>query len=518
MRFLFLAVVFLSGALPALAADRVALLVGNSRYDNPSLSLKNPINDVAALAAKLGQLGFVVITAQDASTEDMNRALSVFEEQMTGAELGLFFYAGHGSQAAGENYLLASDFSGSTAPDAARAALTLTQVREAFARARPQAGIVILDACRDNPLEITDGGAGLARTASNPGLLIAYATDPGNVAFEGTGDNSIFTTALLRHITEPGLDVRLMFGRVRQDVVLNTRGAQVPWVEEALLGDHTLNPSLDARGREAMVARDIALWRDTSAKTTVEPYRAYLAAFPNGMFKDFAEQRIARLSFVTSQPKTDEVAQSATLDVTRNTSRIAAALQILGFTGAGNTQPSLDELEAAAAAYQSSLGDNAVLTNENLYADASRVLLFLGASVGRQIRVDIAALSSIDQTLVVARDAFAELEELAKADPNAEPIVAQARDDIAAIERAQTEVLAQLDQTRAYYEDLMANAGRNFPEYMTERTLGIAVTRGASVDPERDARALLFIKHVAQAQRPETRGTYQWLSDFLPRG
>ncbi|MEM7440300.1 MAG: caspase family protein [Pseudomonadota bacterium] len=522
MRFVLTILLFVIG-LPTWASDRVALLIGNSQYDNALLSLKNPTNDVAAMAKKLGNLGFVVITTQDASREDMERALAAFEKQLNGAELGLFFFAGHGSQAAGENYLLGTKFDGTSSKAVKDASLTLSAVRGVFARARPRAGIVILDACRDNPLNVagTASGPGLARTATGAGVLIAYATDPGNVAFEGTGDNSIFTTALLKHIAEPGLDVRLMFGRVRQDVVLNTRGAQVPWVEESLLGEHTLNPALNAAGREAMVARDIATWRVVSSKTTPEAYRSYLEEFPNGMFKDFAQDRVDRLSYVAAQAATQSPSKPTELDLTQEPSRIASALSVLGFTSRSRTlEPTLDELELAAAAYRDSLGINAALTNENLFADASRLLLYLGASVGKQIRVDIAALKSIDQTLVVARDAFAELEEIAKDDPNAQPILDQAREDIKAIERAQTEVLAQLDQTRAYYEELMDRASRDFPEYMTERTLGVGATRSAPSSLETGApdRARLFLKHVAQETNPETKGTYQWLADFLPQG
>lgn len=509
-------------SLPAAAADRVALLIGNSQYDNALLSLKNPVNDVSAMASRLGALGFVVITARNADRQDMDRALEAFEEQLDGADVGLFFYAGHGSQAGGENYLLGTNFEGNSSDAVKGASLTLGAIRDVFARAKPRAGIVILDACRDNPLDIEGSKdlRGLARTTTGSGVLIAYATDPGNVAFEGTGDNSIFTTALLDHIGEPGLDVRIMFGRVRQDVVLKTRGAQVPWVEESLLGDHSLNPSLNAAGREAMIARDIEMWRTVSSETTVDPYRDYLAEFPNGMFKDFAQNRIDRLAFVTTQKKKDETVRLASLDVTKNPDKISAALSVLGFTSATRTSsPSLDELEAAAAAYQNSLGENAALTNENLYADASRILLYLGASVGKQIRIDIAALSSIDQTLIVAQDAYSELEELAKDDPNAKPILDQAAEDIKAIQRAQTEVLAQLDQTRAYYEDLMDRAGNDFPEYMNERTLGVAATWSApTLDPGAPDRARLFIKHVAQASDPETEGTYLWLADFLPQG
>lgn len=504
------------------AADRVALLIGNSRYDNSALSLKNPANDVAAMSKKLGALGFVVISAQDASSADMDRALNAFEKQLKGADLGLFFYAGHGSQAGGENFLLATDFQGSTSEAVKKSSLTLGRVREAFARARPNAGIVILDACRDNPLAVTldpNGKAvGLARTKSATGLLVAYATDPGNVAFEGTGDNSIFTTALLKHISEPGLDVRLMFGRVRQDVVLRTRGAQVPWVEESLIGEHAMNPSLDSGGREAMIARDIEMWRAVSGETTPQAYQGYLDAFPNGMFKDFANQRITRLSYSANLPETGTPLKVAELDVTRDTVRVSAALGILGFVPQSRSAPDIEDLEAAAAAYRASLGKNAALTEDNLFADASRLLLYLGGNVGKQIQVDIAALSSIDQTLVVARDAYAELEEVAAGDESAKPILEQARTDIAAIERAQTEVLSQLDQERGYYEDLMAQANANFSDYMVERTIGIAATRSAPVDDEKLAsRAKLFLKHVNQAADAETQGSYQWLSDFLPQ-
>lgn len=521
MHRLLAALLLLLAALPAAAAERVALLIGNSIYETKALSLRNPANDVAAMAQVLGELGFVVITAQDATKSDMDRALAAFEGQAQGAEVALFFYAGHGAQAEGENYMLATDFRGSDAAAVKAASLTMGDVRAAISRARPRAGILILDACRDNPLEIRGiSGPGLARTQTGAGLLIAYATDPGNVAFEGTGENSVFTTALLRHIREPGLDARLMFGRVRQDVVLRTRGAQVPWVEESLLGPVLLNPSLSAAGREAMVARDIEAWRVASASTDPEAYEKYLRDFPNGLFRDFARTRLETLRRVATARDGDRKVQLAALDITRDTEKIAAALSVLGFAPASRSSSlSLDELEAAAAAYRESLGENAAVTNENLYADASRILLYLGASVGKQIRIDIAALSSIDQTLVVARDAYAELEQIAGDDPNAAPILAQARADIAAIERAQAEVLAQLDQERAYYEELMEKAGRNFPEYMNERTLGSSATRAVGRFDEGTAeRARLFIRHVQLETRPETRGTYRWLSDFLPQG
>ena len=507
------------------AADRVALLIGNSRYANKTLTLRNPENDVAALSEKLGALGFVVISTQDASANDMNNALAAFEKQMVGAEMGLFFYAGHGSQAGGENFLIASDFSGSTANSVKSAAVTLSSVREAFQRANPEAGIVILDACRDNPLKIQVGSGdrqiGLARSQGSTGLLIAYATDPGNVAFEGTGDNSIFTTALLKHLAEPGLDVRLMFGRVRQDVVLQTRGAQVPWVEESLIGDHSLNASLDGRGREAAVTRDIKRWREVSSKSTPEPYANYLAEFPEGMFVDFARQRIDRLSAAeltaVATPK-EPTEKTSWFDLSEDSFRVADALNILGFAPSPTRTLDIIELETAAAAYEASLGGDAVITMDNLFADASRLLLYLGGSVGKQIQIDIAALSSIDQTLIIANDAYAQMKEIAGDDPEAQPLLKQAEEDIKAIERAQTEVLAQLDQERAYYEELMSRANASFADYMVDRTIGTdGETRSfEQTGTDQTDRAALFLKHVKLEADDETKGTYSWLSDFLP--
>ena len=413
--------------------------------------------------------------------------------------------------------MLATDFANTSPNAVTSASLTLSAIRATFARAAPKAGIIILDACRDNPLAISADTStkGLARSSTGPGLLIAYATDPGNVAFEGSGNTSVFTTALLKHIAEPGLDVRLMFGRVRQDVVLKSRGAQVPWVEESLIGDHTLNPSLDNGGREALVASDIAAWRKASSKSTPAPYRDYLAAFPDGMFSDFAQQRIARLSYTqTTKPTT----QTTGLDVTKDPSRISAALSILGFAKRSLSPLDLDDLEIAANAYSASLGEDAAVSTDNLFADASRLLLYLGGNVGRQIQIDIAALASIDQTIVIADAAMAELLELAESDPNAQPYVEQAREDIAAIRQAQTEVLAALDQERAYYEDLMKQANTSFADYMVERTIGTAATRSApSDDPKLATRAKLFLKHVQQEASPETRGSYKWLTDFLPK-
>ena len=125
---------------------------------------------------------------------------------------------------------------------------------------------------------------------------------------------------------------------------------QVPWVEESLIGEHSINNALDAEGREVAIGRDIHMWRGISGETTADPYRDYLEAFPKGMFADFARQRITRLSYVSSQTGAVANQQFAALDITKDTVKIADALNILGFTGASRSTIDLDDLEAAAAA------------------------------------------------------------------------------------------------------------------------------------------------------------------------
>ena len=219
----------------ALAEERVALLIGNERYASAQLSnLSNPANDARALEPVLARLGFATDVLVDADRAAAEAALHEFSADAAGAEVALFFFSGHAVQIEGTNRLLTAGFSQRIEPESGterflaeveRETLDLDAVREALAAAAPDLGLIVLDSCRDNPF-IDSGLAvrGLARAPGRSRLLIAFATDPGNVAYDGGGANSPFTAALLDHIATPGLEVRLMFGRVRQDVVLATGG------------------------------------------------------------------------------------------------------------------------------------------------------------------------------------------------------------------------------------------------------------------------------------------------------
>ena len=194
-------------ALPSLAAGRVALVVGNGAYEH-STPLPNPANDAADVAAALKGLGFAVIEGLDLDRTAFEAKLREFARAARGAEAALFFYAGHGLQVEGRNYLLPVDARLSEEVDLEFEALEL---RAFLKQMRSRANLVFLDACRDNPLaqdlarsmgasRSAAIGRGLGRVDAASGTLIAYATQPGNVAADGKGRNSPFTTALLEHI------------------------------------------------------------------------------------------------------------------------------------------------------------------------------------------------------------------------------------------------------------------------------------------------------------------------------
>lgn len=231
---------------------RVALILGNSEYQNTTV-LPNPKNDAAAISAKLQALGFEVISGLDGTKTDMEMAVRSFVRVLPGADVALFFYAGHAMQVNGKNHLIPVDakLEDSTAIDFET--IDLGVILD-FMNANDRISIALLDACRDNPLSRRFArnfsasrsafiGRGLAAPSTGSGeLLIGFATAPGEVALDGEGDNSPFTTALLKHIDAKGLDVELMLKRVRQDVYDLTDQSQEPWVNSALRREFQFNP------------------------------------------------------------------------------------------------------------------------------------------------------------------------------------------------------------------------------------------------------------------------------------
>jgi hypothetical protein len=241
----------LATAAPALA-QRVALVVGNGAYRNVE-RLANPASDARAMAASLRRVGFTTDLVVDADKAEMESAIRRFAQRARGAEAALFFYAGHAIEVGGKNLLAPVSASVRSERDLAFELIDLDLLMGA-AEGQARVLLVFLDACRDNPFRAalagsSRGGAsrGLAPPAQGTtGTLVAFATAPGQVALDGRGANSPFTTALLRNIDTPGLEVRSMMGRVRQAVRVDTQGRQIPWDSSSLEGEFFFRPGTAA--------------------------------------------------------------------------------------------------------------------------------------------------------------------------------------------------------------------------------------------------------------------------------
>lgn len=228
----------LSGSMAMAQGQRVALVIGNATYTAASVPrLANPLNDAADVAGALTRLGFAVTVLSDGRQDAMRRALRDFGRAAEGAEQAIVFFAGHGIEMGGENWLLPVDVEMRAEGDVQHEAIRLRDVMETVARAR-SLGLVILDACRDDPfrnrMQRSAGvqrsvGRGLGRVEpARSAVLVAYAAKDGSTAADGAGRNSPYTTALLRHLGNASLEVYDLFREVHDDVVESTRGQQQP--------------------------------------------------------------------------------------------------------------------------------------------------------------------------------------------------------------------------------------------------------------------------------------------------
>ncbi len=216
---------------------KVALVIGNSHYAQAE-TLPNPVRDADAMVKALQQLGFKVLPYLDVKRQDMRYALRAFKRELSPGAVAVFFYAGHGIQVGRENYLLPVDTDIAEEYEVPDEGLSLSSVLRAIRAADTKLGIVMLDACRNNPFErsirgatrSTGEGQGLAAVDAVRGTLLSYATQPGNVAVDGAGEHSPYTKALLRFMLDPGLTVQDMFNRVGLSVLEQTKYQQEPWL------------------------------------------------------------------------------------------------------------------------------------------------------------------------------------------------------------------------------------------------------------------------------------------------
>jgi hypothetical protein len=220
------------------ADKRIALVIGNSRYQNVA-PLNNPGNDATLMAETLRSVGFALVgnRAQlDLDKPAFDRSVQDFGDQLTGADVALFYYSGHGMQIRGANYLVPISANPTKEADVDFQMVDVAVVLRQMEGSGTKLNIVVLDACRNNPLVsrgLRDTGSGLAQIHGAEGTLISFATQPGNVAQDGTGNNSPFTAALAQMIRQPGLEVLQTFNQVGLKVMRATGGSQIPWTSSS---------------------------------------------------------------------------------------------------------------------------------------------------------------------------------------------------------------------------------------------------------------------------------------------
>jgi uncharacterized caspase-like protein len=250
MRVLVAVLALVATTLTAAAETRLALVVGNGAYQSTS-RLANPVNDAGDLAAALKGIGFEVIVGTDLDKRAFEATVRDFARRLPKVDVALFYYAGHGLQVGGRNYLIPTDAQLQSERDLDFEGVALDLVLKQMELERDgTTSIVLLDACRDNPLaknlarsmgtRSANVGQGLAQVHAGVGTFVAYSTQPGNIALDRQGRNSPFTGALLKAITTPDRTISAVMIEVRRDVLAQSGGRQVPWDHSALTGDFYL--------------------------------------------------------------------------------------------------------------------------------------------------------------------------------------------------------------------------------------------------------------------------------------
>jgi len=298
----------------AKADKRVAFVVGNGAYKNVT-PLPNPAVDAKSMAKLLRNVGFDVVEGSNLTRDKMTEKLLDFGKKAEGADVALFFYAGHGIAVNGANYLLPVDADLKSEMDVKLGAAINVDLTLEQTMGDAKVKLVFLDACRDNPFAAKIRSAkatrsvsvasGLAEMKSGEGTLIAFATGPGQTALDGeAGTNSPFTRALLANIATPGVEIQQAMTKVRAQVNEETSKNQLPWGHTNLIGTVYLNPtavpSVEASSTPAVVAGpasevELEFWRSIKDSSKPEELNAYLTNYPNGTFKSIALARIASL-------------------------------------------------------------------------------------------------------------------------------------------------------------------------------------------------------------------------------
>lgn len=299
---------------------RVALVIGNSTYRESVL--KNPINDAQDMAKALTEFGFDVDLKLNANKEEMYKAIQDFGAKLEPHSVALFYYAGHGIQSNGENYLVPVD-----ADIKKETELPFTMIQAGFVLAQMEdvkdcLNLVILDACRNNPFErsFRSNIKGLAQMKAPTGTLIAYATSPGSVASDGEDRNGLYTQELLKAMKTPGLPIEKVFKEVRKSVIDLSHQEQVPWDASSLVGEFyfvgdgstpvTINNNISPTSTD----KETLYWESIKDSEDPEDYKNYLKSYPVGAFASIAKNKLKKFEAPAKPPQSNRETYDLTVE------------------------------------------------------------------------------------------------------------------------------------------------------------------------------------------------------------
>ncbi len=280
--------------------SRIALVIGNSDYTRAPL--KNPINDARDMSAKLRDLGFDVVERNNIKIKQIGGTLSEFRGKLSPGSVALVFYAGHGIQIDGENYLPAVDADINAEEDVQNQSISVKQIMTVLDISKTRLNLVFLDACRNNPYSrgFRSAEGGLAKVTAPSGTLISYATRPGSVAADGDGRNGLYTSKLLKQLGS-SQQIELSLKAVVSEVKAASKGKQEPWMEGSIEGEFCFAgcglSSLPVREEAVSPALDpatieLSFWDGIKDSNNPDDFRAYLTKYPKGQFESIAHNRL----------------------------------------------------------------------------------------------------------------------------------------------------------------------------------------------------------------------------------
>lgn len=291
---------------------RVALVIGNGGYaDAP---LRNPVNDARAMKEALETCHFEVTLLTDVGKRTMEDAIRVFGDRIRNGAVGLFYFAGHGLQAEGSNFLIPVGARLFKESDVPYEGVDVGRVLDGMQGAGNKLNILILDACRNNPFALAKGWRGLgerglAQVKAPTGSLIAYATAPGATAADGAGEHGLYTQALLQELREPGLKLEEAFKKVREKVLDASKGSQTPWESNSTVGDFYFRPLVGNLGGPSDLELEATLWEGLKDSRKPAELEGFLGRFPAGRYVELAQARLANLRKAAASAALPELAE-----------------------------------------------------------------------------------------------------------------------------------------------------------------------------------------------------------------